>query len=119
MARSSHGERELQRLLSECRVTFYRASGPGGQHRNKTETAVRLHHLPSGITVTCADTRSQHRNRVLALARLRERLRARARRPKPRRPTKVPAGVRSRNLDAKKRQGTKKTLRRKPKTEQE
>lgn len=115
----SRGEAELKRLLAECRVTFYRASGPGGQHRNKTETAVRLYHLPSGITVICAETRSQHRNRVLALARLRDRLRALARRRKPRKKTRVPPGVRTADIEAKRRHGRKKTLRRKPATEDE
>jgi len=50
-------------LLAECRVETFRAGGPGGQHQNKTESGVRLTHLPSGISVTARDSRSQHRNR--------------------------------------------------------
>jgi len=57
-------------------ITFYRASGPGGQHRIKTESAVRIKHLPTGIIVTATESRSQHENREKALERLRERLAA-------------------------------------------
>jgi hypothetical protein len=59
-------------LLAQCREHRYRASGPGGQHRNKTESAIRLVHQPTGITVTATERRSQHENRANALQRLRE-----------------------------------------------
>ncbi|GIF40103.1 hypothetical protein Axi01nite_44140 [Actinoplanes xinjiangensis] len=55
---------------NDVRVDVYRDSGPGGQHRNKVETAVRLTHLPTGIVVTAADSRSQHENRRVAWQRL-------------------------------------------------
>ncbi|MBI4161026.1 MAG: peptide chain release factor-like protein [Acidobacteria bacterium] len=110
-------DRERRELLAECRVTRFRASGPGGQHRNKTETAVRLQHLPTGIMVTCSDTRSQHRNQVLALERLWRRLLARAHRRKPRTKTRVPAAVRARDLAAKRLQAEKKARRRRPAVE--
>src|SRR5437868_799707 len=61
-------------LLAQCEVDTYRASGPGGQKRNKTSSAVRLRHPPSGLIVIAEESRSQHENRARALRRLREAL---------------------------------------------
>ncbi len=58
-------------LLHECEVDVYRASGPGGQHRNKVSSAVRLRHRTTGLIVTATESRSQHENRARALRRLR------------------------------------------------
>src|SRR5262245_36992911 len=59
-------------LLGQCAVDTYRASGPGGQKRNKTSSAVRLRHGPSGLIVIAEESRSQHENRARALRRLRQ-----------------------------------------------
>ncbi len=61
-------------LLGQCALDTYRASGPGGQKRNKTSSAVRLRHLPSGLIVIAEESRSKHENRARALRRLRQAL---------------------------------------------
>jgi len=99
-------------LLAECEETFFIASGPGGQHRNKTESGVRLAHPPTGVVVTATERRSQAQNRSEALRRLRERLAALARRPKPRRDTKPTRGSKERRLREKKHHSARKADRR-------
>ena len=68
-------------LLSECEVDTYRASGPGGQKRNKTDSAVRLRHRATGLQAIAEESRSQAENRSRALKRLRKTLALRLRRP--------------------------------------
>jgi len=60
-----------QELLSQCIVDTYRASGPGGQKRNKTASAIRLRHEPTGVSSNAVESRSQHENKAKALKRLR------------------------------------------------
>jgi ribosome-associated protein len=99
-------------LLAQCEESFYVGGGPGGQHRNKTETAVRLAHGPTGVVVTATERRSQPQNRAAAMERLRERLRALSHRPRPRRATKPTRGSKERRITEKKRTGEKKSSRR-------
>src|SRR5579864_5904415 len=68
-------------LLAQCEVDTYRASGPGGQKRNKTSSAVRLRHPPSGLLVIAEESRSQHENRARGLRRLRQALHLKLREP--------------------------------------
>ena len=68
-------------LLKDCREERYRASGPGGQRRNKVETAVRVRHLPTGIIAQAEESRYFEENRARALKRLRERIAVEVREP--------------------------------------
>ena len=84
-------------------ITTYKSTGPGGQHRNTTESAVRVKHLPTGIIVTASESRSQHENREKAMERLRQRLAALHRRKKHRIPTRPGRAAKERRLEKKSR----------------
>jgi hypothetical protein len=68
--RSTWSSLTKPQLLAQCEVDTYRASGPGGQKRNKTSSAVRLRHPPTGLIVIAEESRSQHENKAKALDRL-------------------------------------------------
>lgn len=100
-------------LAKQVVVETYKSRGPGGQRKNKTETAVRLTHLPSGITVIATEYRSQARNRQLAFERLKERL-LKLNRPRRRRiPTNVPLGAKEKSKEEKRIHSIKKRMRQK------
>ena len=101
-------------LLRECEFETFRSSGPGGQHVNKTESAVRLRHLPSGVIVTSRQERSQHRNRALCLQRLRRKVAQLNYRPAKRVLTQVSRRAKNRTLEEKARRSQIKRLRSKP-----
>ena len=100
-------------LKKQVTVETYRSSGPGGQRKNKTETSVRLKHLPSGITVVATEHRLQSQNLRLAFERLRERLERLNRPRRLRVPTKISRGAVARRLEQKKTHAAKKRMRRK------
>jgi protein subunit release factor B len=97
---------DRESLERDCDLEFFIASGPGGQHRSKVETGVRLFHRPSGITVTATERRSQHANREAAFERMAARLEERQKVSTPRRPTRPTAASRARRLEAKRHAGT-------------
>jgi len=104
----------LERLARDCDITAYRSSGPGGQKKNKTESSVRVRHLPSGITRIATESRSQTRNRAQALERVWEELQRRRRKPKLRVASRRTAASVERRLEGKHREGEKKRARGKP-----
>ena len=105
-------------LLRECEIETFRSSGPGGQHVNKTESAVRLKHAASGIVVTSQQERSQHRNKTLCLRRLRKKIEQLNYRPPKRVPTRMPRSAKKRTLEEKARRSQIKRFRAKPLTDE-
>lgn len=107
-----------EELLNECDVDTFRSSGKGGQHVNKTESAVRLRHRPSGIVVTSQQERSQHRNKAICLWKLRRKVAKLNHRPAERIRTRVPQSAKNRTLESKARNSLKKRLRSKPRIDE-
>ena len=103
-----------EELLKECHVETFGSSGKGGQHVNKTESAVRITHLPTGTLATCQDERSQLQNKRKCLNQLRNKLVALNIRLPERIPTRKPRAAKEKILKQKKIHSTKKKLRQKP-----
>ncbi len=102
---------DRESLERDCDMEFFIAGGPGGQHRNKVATGVRLLHRPSGVVVTATERRSQYANREMAFERMAERLEARQRIVPPRKRTRPTGASRERRLTAKRRSSQLKRLR--------
>jgi protein subunit release factor B len=101
-------------MENDCQVDFFTASGPGGQHRNRSRTGVRLRHKPSGLIVTATELRSQPRNLERAYQRLRKKLERLNRPKKKRKRTKPSRAARERRLREKAHRSDTKRQRRKP-----
>lgn len=95
----------------EIEITFYKSSGPGGQRKNKKETAVKVRHIPTGITAIATEQRSQAQNKELALYRLQQKLKILDKKKKIRVPTKIPHYIKKGLLDEKKKHSQKKKTR--------
>jgi ribosome-associated protein len=102
---------DLKKLLEQCEVETFRSSGPGGQHRNRRESAVRLIHRRTGTVATATERRSQHQNKQVALERLDARLKARRKKKKPRVATRPSKAAKKRRLEDKKKTSRKKASR--------
>ena len=100
-------------LLSECKVETFCSSGKGGQHANRTESAVRLTHLKSEIQVMCQDQRSQYLNKIKCLRELRLRIEKHNYKPPKRMKTKPTKASVERRLSTKKHKSEKKNNRKK------
>ena len=105
---------DLEALARDCDIEFTRAGGPGGQHRNKAEPAVRITHRPSGVTVVASERRSQARNKMAGLKRLADKLvaiereRVLSRQRENRLATRPTKGANQRRLERKRHVGEKK-----------
>lgn len=95
-------------LFAQCDFEAFRASGKGGQHVNKTDSAVRLRHRPTAVVVSSQESRSQWQNRLRCLEKLRERIAELNVEVKPRRTTKKPKAAKRRNSLDKARHSEKK-----------
>ncbi len=101
-------------LERDCEVEFFKSGGPGGQHRNKRITGVRLRHQPTGVVVSATERRSRQRNLDVAFERMARRLEGLQGKRAPRKPTKPSRFAVERRLSSKRRVSVKKARRRPP-----
>lgn len=102
----------VDELARDCDIQAFRASGPGGQGVNTTDSAVRMRHIPSGIVVTARESRSQFQNRASCLRKLKEELIRRARPSRKRVATKPGKAAKARRLADKRHRARVKAARR-------
>jgi protein subunit release factor A len=108
-----------EELLAECDVDTFHGSGPGGQSVNTADSAVRLRHRPTGVTVVCRRERSQYRNKRACLQLLRRKLQVLAYEAPERVPTTEPRRVKESVLREKARTSARKRLRKPPAPDEE
>src|SRR5262245_14181473 len=106
-------------LERDCDLEFFVAGGPGGQHRNKVETGVRLTHRPTGLVVTATERRSQSANRDAAYERIATKLEAMQRPRKPRKATKPSAASKRKRVEGKRKHSERKQARTKVKIDKD
>jgi protein subunit release factor B len=102
---------DRESLERDCDLEFFVAGGPGGQHRNKVETGVRLTHRPTGLVVTATERRSQSANREAAYERMAEKLEKLQRPRKPRKTTKPSAASKRKRVEEKRKDRDRKQAR--------
>ena len=105
---------ELDEIEAQCRAEAFRAHGPGGQGVNTTDSAVRVTHVPTGVSAVSRQSRSQYRNRRLCLQKIRRIFEERSKAPRKRIATVPSAATKQARLDAKRRTGELKRSRRPP-----
>ena len=103
-----------EEIAHGCEVDVFRATGPGGQGVNTTDSAVRMRHVPTGVTVTARESRSQFQNRASCLRKLKAIFERRARPPKARKPTKPSKRAKARRLADKRFRAAIKQQRKRP-----
>jgi protein subunit release factor B len=119
MAENPKHPTDRESLERDCDLEFFVAGGPGGQHRNKVETGVRLTHRPTGIVVTATERRSQSANRDAAYERMAEKLEKMQRPRKARKATRPSAASKRERVEGKRKQGERKQARSKVKIDKD
>ena len=104
-----------KQLLIQCKINTFKSSGKGGQHSNKTDSAVRITHLKTGIRIFCQKSRSQYQNKKMCVLKLEKLLDNNTKGVKKRKKTSIPWKSKKERLDKKKHNSLKKQLRKTPK----